>query len=210
MNRKLRAKAENIVFSEARQDYPFVAAITRRIMATKAPAVRRLERRLVRLRAGSIRVKDAKGNDSTSAHIEHISSISIDAANHHAAAIADGACMQLVFAFLERTLRDLCEEVSSKPKQLSAYLRKRAKERVGKVQKYLDFLRSHGGLTFTVGPDVRRLLKREKELRDIFTHGDWLLHYFGSARDGAADALKAVASLIEALDSAYLIARPEI
>lgn len=115
----------------------------------------------------------------------------IPSAREHAMTLREGAGSLLVFAFLERGLRVICEHVadggeSAVLKWADRYLRKRRGEGEGKIDAYLAFLRDEGRLTFALPNGFDALRSSERKVRNVFAHGDWDTHYF-MARDGDAE-----------------------
>lgn len=204
--RTLRVKSSELPFSEASLDFPFILRLIQRMQTTPAPSVGQLRRRLARYRDGRSKAV-VGGEDVTKELASQLEVVGIPASIDHASAITDGASMLLIFAFLERTLRAISEDLAPAA-EVRRFMKAKATE--GNVNRYLRFLRESAGLSFVVSLSVRELLRREAQVRNHFAHGDWLMHYFISNRGDAEQLANAVASLIESLDAAYRAARSAV
>lgn len=117
-------------------------------------------------------------------------------------AIVEGAGLLLVFAFLERSLREVCEHHESAGKKVDAFVR--SKTHQGKIQSYLDYLSDVAGLRFSVPDEFAAIMRREKKLRDLFAHGDWDVHYVATVQGESMRSLLALTPLLTSIESASI------
>jgi hypothetical protein len=144
------------------------------------------------------------GIDVTKETLEGYDDFHIPLAREDAVALREGAGLLLVFAFLERSLRLICEDLASEyevQKWVKAHLK--GKQGRGKVDGYLAFLTQRNGLSFEPPPSFARLRASERDARNAFAHGDWDLHFFRSQPGDTWRALRPITPLLERIEQAF-------
>lgn len=79
-----------------------------------------------------------------------------------------GMIVGVLFAFVERSLRWLCQRLCPEDSQFSD-----RKIRGAKLEGYIDFLRSDCGLSFDVPREFLEAVRVVRPLRNKFVHGSW-------------------------------------
>lgn len=144
------------------------------------------------------------GMDITDDTIEGYDDFHIPLAREDAVALREGAALLLVFAFLERSLRVICEDLASEyevQRWVNVYLK--GKKGLGKVDGYIAFLAEGAGLSFEPPPSFGRLRASERSARNAFAHGDWDLHFFQARAGDSWRALRPVTPLLERIEHAF-------
>jgi hypothetical protein len=106
----------------------------------------------------------------------------------------------IVFAFFERALRVVAEDVAIDPASAIQYVRKN--QSMGKIHSFIDFLKHGVGLNFDVPSTVLELVERERGLRNCFAHGEWNVAGMLPRENFVACAFAAMKTLFENLEAA--------
>lgn len=198
---------DSTLFERSTDRVPFVfaeieARLTNDILVQLATAQSSEERELIELRDRLVNGTERliyQGDDWTESAVEDLDTWRITDAKNSTLAITEGVGLMLVFAFLERTLRSIAEDLTSEA-ELSAFLKgKRARS---KVDAHLNYLRGRCGLQFSLPPSFVSLQKKERAVRDSFTHGDWDYQYFAAKQGMAKKALYELTPILKEFERA--------
>ncbi|CAE6868681.1 hypothetical protein R69746_08266 [Paraburkholderia aspalathi] len=111
----------------------------------------------------------------------------------------------IVFAFFERALRVVAEDVAIDPSSASQYVKKH--RQMGKIIGYIEFLRQYVGLSFDVPSSVLELLEQERNLRNSFAHGEWNVAGMLPRENFVSGAFATITNLFENLEAAVEASR---
>jgi hypothetical protein len=143
--------------------------------------------------------------DMTEDVIDNYESFRIPYALERVDALREGAGSLMVFAFLERALRSISEEIETDSAVLAKFLtadRKSAKDR-SKIDGYLAFLESRE-LDFRLPGAWGRIRGNERKIRNLFAHGEWEAHYFEANSDDCFRTLHSFGMLLEHIEDGFV------
>jgi hypothetical protein len=140
-----------------------------------------------------------QGTDVTRDALEGYESHHIPAAKEDVRSIAEGMATLAVFAFLERSLRYICE-MHRDEYEVEQYIKRGSQH--SKLERYVLFLEQECGLQLALPEEFTLLKVRQRELRNVFAHGDWDMHYFIARRGCARETFQATVPILNAIEAA--------
>ncbi|MEX3897345.1 hypothetical protein [Paraburkholderia sp. BR10954] len=106
----------------------------------------------------------------------------------------------IVFAFFERALRVVAEDVAIDSASAIQYVKKN--HSLGKIHGFIEFLKYSVGLNFDVPSTVLELIERERGLRNCFAHGEWNVAGMLPRENFVSSAFAAMKTFFENLEAA--------
>jgi hypothetical protein len=197
--RLFEPRSDAISFAIVRDEMKTVADLIQGIAAAQNSVVSglRQQKRQIEENPAPIVVG---GIDMREDILDGYESFHIPVALESTAALAQGAGILLVFAFLERSLRVICEELAGSEDAVQRYLRR--DRRRSKVDGYLHFLREEQRLALELPGEFASIRESERKARNAFAHGDWDLHFVFARRDDALSMLTRLTNVFEVIEKA--------
>jgi hypothetical protein len=191
-------------FPEIRDEMNSVHDLVCALMTAEQAIVREMIEERDRLLAGERLVVD--DYDYTDDVLPEYDAWRIPHARRSALAMSEGAGLLLVFAFLERGLRAVCEELESDGRVLKQFLKADKKKEQGRstIDGYIAFLQDAKRLVFETPSTFERIRSREREVRNAFAHGDWDLTYLVAQEGEALSTLFSLTALFERIERVFV------
>ena len=197
--------SDRVPFWEIRDEMRTINDLLVALASTKQTIVADLEAEKQRLAQGSEPIL-VDGIDVRPDTLAEFDSWRIPYARESAESLRNGAGLLLVFAFLERGLRAICEDIEPDTQALKRFLKKDAKKEQGRgtIHGYLSFLQDEKKLEFDLPRRFPSVLRREREFRNMFAHGDWDLHYMVARTGDVMRVFSQLTSLFERIEYALV------